>query len=149
MFRGVHLIGVFLILAAAILLLIATITSPVVNDLALMKVSLNNGSTVTFGSFGYCVQGGNYCSPKVIGYHPANVMAAADGNSFTIAGTDTANSLTNAFILHPIACGIAFIGGLLAIGGFFGSLIGSMICIVAWLITVVVMAIDFAVFGVS
>lgn len=75
-------------------------------------------------------------------------MSQIDGSSFSVAGTDTADALTNAFILHPIACGLAFIAGLVAFGGIFGSLIGSMIAIVAWLITVVVMAIDFASFGV-
>lgn len=75
-------------------------------------------------------------------------MSQIDGTSFTVAGTDTADALTNAFILHPIACGMAFIAGLLAIGGVIGSLLGTMVAIVAWLVTVVVMAIDFAVFGV-
>ena len=76
-------------------------------------------------------------------------MSTVDGTSFTIAGTDTANSLTNVFVLHPVACAIAFFAGLFALGGIFGSLLGSMVAIVAWLITVVVMAVDFAVFGVS
>jgi len=50
-----HHIGTFLLFAATILLLVTTISSPVVNDIALMKVKYENSrSTVTFGTFGYC-----------------------------------------------------------------------------------------------
>jgi hypothetical protein len=54
-----HHIGTFLLLAATVLLLVTTISSPVVNDLAILKVDLGNRansyhSTVTFGTFGWC-----------------------------------------------------------------------------------------------
>jgi hypothetical protein len=75
-------------------------------------------------------------------------MAAIDGAGFGIVGTHVADSLTNAFVLHPVACALAFIAGLCALGGAIGSLIGSFIAIVAWIITLVVMVIDFVVFGV-
>jgi len=75
-------------------------------------------------------------------------MSQIDGTSFSKAGTATADSLTNAFILHPVACGLAFIAALVAIGGFIGSFVGTIIAVIAWVITLVVMAIDFAVFGV-
>jgi MFS superfamily sulfate permease-like transporter len=88
------------------------------------------------------------CFPKTIGYKPAEIMSTIDGTSFSRAGTDTADGLTGAFILHPIACGLAFIAALLSIVGVIGSLVGSILAVLAWIITVVVMAIDFAVFGV-
>lgn len=55
-----HHIGTFLLFVAAILLIITSITAPVVNDLGMMKVSLSNAtndhySEVSFGTFGYCV----------------------------------------------------------------------------------------------
>jgi len=56
-----HHVGTFLLFAASILLLITTISAPVVNDIALLKVTLTNTSTdgrkssVTFGTFGFCV----------------------------------------------------------------------------------------------
>jgi hypothetical protein len=62
--------------------------------------------------------------------------------------SDTTDKLTNAFILHPIACGLSFIAALIAIGGFVGSLLGTIIAVVAWIITLVVLVIDFVVFGV-
>jgi hypothetical protein len=46
--------------AAAVLLLITTITAPVIKDFAMLKVMLTNSSdirhsSVTFGTFGHCV----------------------------------------------------------------------------------------------
>ncbi|KAF2493213.1 pali-domain-containing protein [Lophium mytilinum] len=160
MFRWLHWIGVACILISAILLLITTISSPVIGDIGILKVMLTNQthirhSSVTFGTFGHCVldvapvtTDQDFCYPKAIGYKPAAIMSQIDGTSFSRAGTDTADALTNAFILHPVACGLAFIAGFCAFGGLIGSLVGTMIAIVAWLITVVVMAIDFAVFAI-
>lgn len=55
-----HHIGTFLLFVATVLLIITSITAPVVNDLGMMKVSLSNAtndhySEVSFGTFGYCV----------------------------------------------------------------------------------------------
>jgi hypothetical protein len=91
----------------------------------------------------------DYCSKKAIGYKPAEIMSEIDGTSFSRVGTATADSLTNAFVLHPVAAGLAFIAALCAIGGWFGSLIATFIAIIAWIVTLVVMVIDFVVFGVS
>jgi len=160
MFRWLHTIGVTLIFISSLLLLITTISAPVVGDIGILKVTLTNKtdlrhSSVTFGTFGHCVldvapvaTDQDYCYPKTIGYKPANIMSTIDGTSFSKAGTDTADGLTGAFILHPIACGLAFIAALLSIAGVIGSLLGSIIAVLAWILTVVVMAIDFAVFGI-
>jgi len=160
MFRGFHWIGVAFIFIAAILLLITSISSPVIGDIAILKVMLTNktelrNSSVTFGSFGHCIldvppvtTDQDLCFPKVIGYKPAVIMSQIDGTSFSRAGTATADGLTNAFVLHPVACGLAFIAGFCAIGGWIGSLIATIIAILAWIITLVVMVIDFVVFGI-
>ena len=59
------------------------------------------------------------------------------------------DGLTRAMILHPIACGLAFIAFLTSLGaGVIGSILGAMIAAVAWLVTLIVMAIDFTLFGV-
>jgi hypothetical protein len=154
----IHHIGTFLLLAAWVLLLVVSISSPVVNDIALLKVSLGNSSTVSFGSFGYCVldaatgnsniQKTDWCSKSEIGYKPADIMSQIDGTNFNFAATHTADGLTNAFVLHPIACFVAFIAFLLSVGaGIFGSIFAAMVAFVAWVITLVVMAIDFASMG--
>lgn len=49
-----------LLFAASILLLVTTISAPVVNDIGLLRVTLTNrssirNSSVSFGSFGYCI----------------------------------------------------------------------------------------------
>jgi glucan phosphoethanolaminetransferase (alkaline phosphatase superfamily) len=71
-------------------------------------------------------------------------MAAIDGTGFSTASGDTADALTRVMILHPIACGLAFIAFLLAVGaGIIGSLLASLVSAVAFIITLVVMATDF------
>lgn len=73
---GFHHFGTFLLFAATILLLVSTITSPVVDGMAIAKVrrlrprrlgkaltstsqaslkGLNNAATVNFGALGYCI----------------------------------------------------------------------------------------------
>jgi hypothetical protein len=61
-------------------------------------------------------------------------MLDIDGTSFSRVGTATADGLTNAFVVHPAASGLAFIAGLCAIGGWVGSLIATLIAILAWMI---------------
>ena len=61
----VHHIGTFLLFVATILLLITTISAPVVNKIGILKVELANGtsgheSAVTFGTFGHCVLNTKY-----------------------------------------------------------------------------------------
>ena len=56
-----HHIGTFLLFVATILLIVTCISAPVVHDLGLMKVELGGSNraaahtTITFGTFGYCV----------------------------------------------------------------------------------------------
>lgn len=55
-----HHVGTFLLFASAILLLVTTISAPVIGDIAILKVMLTNrsdirNSSVTFGTFGHCV----------------------------------------------------------------------------------------------
>jgi amino acid transporter len=52
-------------------------------------------------------------------------------------------------ILHPIACGVAFVAWLLSIGGaVVGSLFGVLAALVAWVLCLIVMATDFSLFGI-
>ncbi|MCJ1227929.1 hypothetical protein MMC12_004588 [Toensbergia leucococca] len=156
-----HWVGVAFLFIASILLLITTISAPVIGDIAILKVTLTNSSdlrhsSVTFGTFGHCVldvapkqTDQDYCYPKVIGYQPASIMAQIDGTHFGRASSDSADSLTDAMILHPIACGVAFIAFLLSLGaGVVGSLLGALVAALAWILTLVVMAIDFSLFGI-
>jgi len=156
-----HHVGTFLLFVSAILILITTISAPVVNDIAILKVTLTNKSdirhsSVTFGTFGHCVldvapaqTDQDFCFRKHIGYNPADIMSEIDGTQFTTAATDSSKALTRVMILHPIACGVAFIAFLLALGsGFCGAILAAMVAAVAWLITLVVMVTDFVLFGI-
>ncbi|KAK4695065.1 hypothetical protein P7C71_g2616, partial [Lecanoromycetidae sp. Uapishka_2] len=156
-----HWVGVIFLFIAAILLLVTTISAPVIGDIAILKVMLTNKtdirhSSVTFGTFGHCVldvapiqTDQDYCYPKVIGYKPADIISAIDGTEFSKAASDSVDSLTNAMILHPIACAIAFIAFAFSCGaGVVGSLLGALVAALAWVLTLVVMAIDFSLFGV-
>lgn len=52
-------------------------------------------------------------------------------------------------ILHPIACGVAFIAWIVSIGaGVVGSLFAVLAAFVAWILCLIVMATDFSSFGV-
>jgi hypothetical protein len=76
-------------------------------------------------------------------------MSQIDQTTFNAASTDTSKALTRVMILHPIACGLAFIAFLLALGaGVIGALMASMVAAVTWIITIVVMACDFVLFGI-
>jgi len=156
-----HHVGTFLLFAAAILLLITTITAPVINDISMLKVTLTNrsdvrNSSITFGTFGYCVldvapanTDQDFCTRKHIGYNPANVIGLADNTNFNTASVDTSKALTRVMILHPVACGLAFIAFLLALGaGVCGAVFASFVAAVAWVVTLVVMVTDFVAFGI-
>ncbi|KAL3422728.1 pH-response regulator [Phlyctema vagabunda] len=154
-----HHVGTFLLFAAAILLLITSISSPVINDIGILRVRLANttasrDSVVTFGSFGHCVlnaykSGSDYCSGSHIGYNPANIMEDVDNTDFNSAAFQTTRGLTRVMILHPVAAVLAFVAFLLAAGsGIIGSLLASIVAALAWIVTLVVMATDFALFGI-
>ncbi len=71
------------------------------------------------------------------------------GTKFSTAAQATVDGLTRAMILHPIACALAFIAFLASCGaGVIGSLVGASIAGIAWILTLVVMVIDFSIFGV-
>lgn len=156
-----HHVGTFLLFAAAILLLIVTISAPVIGDIPMMKVTLTNrsalrNSSVTFGTFGHCVldvapaeTDQDYCTKKHVGYNPAAIMSTIDHTTFTTASEDTSKALTRVMILHPIVCGLAFIAFLLALGsGVCGALLASLVSALTWVLTVVVMATDFVWIGI-
>ena len=91
----------------------------------------------------------DYCYPRHVGYKPADIISAIDGTPFSKAASDTVDGLTRVMVLHPIACAVAFIAFALSCGaGVVGSLLGAMVAALAWVLTLVVMAVDFSLFGV-
>ncbi|EFX03556.1 pal1-like protein [Grosmannia clavigera kw1407] len=168
-----HHIGTFLLFAACILLLVTSISAPTVNRLSLLKVRLGNAteahrSALTFGSFGYCIidtpsagsKNEDYCTHSKLGYDPVAAIVAGGIESsssssksistlFSHGETRTVRDLTKVMILHPIGCGILFVAFLFAAGaGFIGSFLASLVALVGFLATIVVLATDFVLFAI-
>jgi len=157
----VHHIGTFLLFVAFVLLLVTSISAPVINDVSLLKVTLTNrthqrNSSVTFGTFGHCIldvppvtSDQDWCSGSHIGYDPARIMTAIESTDFSTASRNTADGLTRVMVLHPICCALAFIAFCLALGaGFLGGFLASIVAALTWILTLVVMVTDFVSFGI-
>ncbi|KAI0110948.1 pali-domain-containing protein [Nemania sp. FL0031] len=160
----IHHIGTFFLFAATVLLIITDISAPVVADISLLKVELgtnrrsqvfsDNDSirTITFGTFGYCVEedDAKSCSDAHVGYDPvALIEQEVSGTSFSDYAHDTARALTKVMILHPIATGLAFISFFLALGaGFVGSFLAAVGAFVTFIVVLVVLITDFVSFAI-
>jgi hypothetical protein len=77
-----HYFGTVLLLAATALLIVVSVTAPVVNDLSLLKINFSGSSSVdriTFGTFGYCIQNAKYVLVHLLitlkHYHMRNTIA--------------------------------------------------------------------------
>jgi hypothetical protein len=76
-------------------------------------------------------------------------MSVIDGTSFNLASEDTAKALTRVMVLHPVACALSFIAFLIALGsGFCGAIFAAFITALTFIVTLVVMATDFALFAI-
>jgi hypothetical protein len=76
-------------------------------------------------------------------------MERVDHSNFNSISGGTSDAFTRIMVLHPIACGVTFIAFLVSIaGGLVGSLAGALTAFVAWILTIVVLATDFTLFGV-
>lgn len=84
-----------------------------------------------------------------MGYSPAGYMNNIEGTQFSQYAADTTRALTKVMILHPIATGICFIAFLLTLGaGVVGSFLASLVALLAFLVTVVVLITDFVLFSI-
>ncbi|EGX88354.1 Signal transduction response regulator [Cordyceps militaris CM01] len=147
---GVHHIGTLLLLVTAILLLVASISSPVVNNLALLKVTFRNGldtERMTFGSFGYCQMydgQSDYCQ-RHIGYNPLRLITGVDSEVDNgSVGRNTASGLTRVMVLHPVGAVLSFLAFLLAVLGthVISSLVASLLSGLTFIVVVVALACD-------
>ncbi|KAL6878765.1 pali domain-containing protein [Trichoderma novae-zelandiae] len=146
-----HHIGTVLLLAATALLIVVSVTAPVVNNLSLLKVDFSGSSSVdriTFGTFGYCIlnsNGHDACTGAHVGYEGTNALSQVSSLSFSKSDRDGFRILTKVMILHPIAAGLTFLAFLLCLGtSFVGSFIASLFSALAFVATVIAMACDFA-----
>ncbi|KAM7204091.1 Actin cortical patch SUR7/pH-response regulator PalI [Rhypophila sp. PSN 637] len=141
------------------------------------RSSFFDRTSVNFGTFGWCETRNDApddCTNSRLGYSPYTAITRAMGNNgeniddsdIDLGGIDddgnvrvtndgdraaavTTRKLTKAMILHPIACGLNFIAFMLALGaGMVGSLLASMVALLAFLTTAVIMIIDFVMFSI-
>ncbi|KAJ6524571.1 hypothetical protein B0H19DRAFT_848166, partial [Mycena capillaripes] len=107
----------FLIFSAMVLLLVASISAPTIAKIDFLSIPLSNGSSVNFGSLGFCILNpdGNSCTPTGVGYKIANEISAIGISPFSGAKAASLHGLTEGLILHQIATGIAAIAFLLAV----------------------------------
>jgi hypothetical protein len=76
-------------------------------------------------------------------------MAQNSGADFSDYARDTTRVLTKVMILHPIATGVLFIAFMLSLGaGTVGSFLAAVVALLAFLITVVVLVVDFVLFSI-
>lgn len=150
-----HYFGTVLLLAATALLIVVSVTAPVVNDLSILKVDFAGRSSVdriTYGTFGYCIinsNGKDDCTSSHIGYDATAALAQVTQVSFSKADRDSAKVLTRVLILHPIAAGLTFLAFLLCLGtSILGSFVASLFSFLAFVATLIAMACDFAAFGI-
>lgn len=152
-------IGSILLLAATALLIVADVSAPVVNSLAIFKVDLGRGTDahINFGSFGWCVRGdddffsndGDACSDSHVGYNIAQVIHDVDGTRFSDAAESTTKALTNVMVLHAVATGFFFIAFLLSLGkGVLISLLATFVTVLGFIITAVAVICDFVSFSI-
>jgi len=157
--RGFH-VGTFLLFTGTVLLIVSSIGAPIFGDLTFLHLELTNkttirNSSVNFGVFGLCVldvppdsTDQDYCSGRSVGYDISGEIAALGIPPFGSTKASALNGLTKGLVLHPVAAGIAFLAFLLAVSSHrFGYLVASGIAFIAWIFTLVCMAIDFSLFG--
>ncbi|ORY23276.1 SUR7/PalI family-domain-containing protein [Naematelia encephala] len=138
--------GTFLLFAATILLLVATISAPVVDKIAFLDIN-SGAETTSFGVFGYCLRpssGADQCTGSHVGYDITTVTGTITSHSWV---NKSIHGLTKALILHPIACGLSFIAFIVALlSSQIGFLFASFLAFLAFLVSLASMAIDFALF---
>jgi hypothetical protein len=156
-----HHVGTFLLFLACILLVVTTISAPILPNGGLLKVQLTNKTTtgiysgVNFGTFGTCVtniagsnKNANFCYKKHIGYNPVKIMSTVDSTTFTTAQTKSAKALTKVMVLHSVACGLAFLAFLFSAGsGCCGAIFAALTSAITWFICLIVMSTDLVLFG--
>ncbi|KAJ7160949.1 hypothetical protein C8R46DRAFT_1106037 [Mycena filopes] len=143
-------VGTFLIFAGMALLIVASISAPTVAKINFLHLPLVNGSSVNFGTLGFCIANpdGNHCTPTGVGYRIADEIAALGIPPFSSASAASLHGLTEGLILHQIGAGIAGIAFLLAVCSHrLGYLIASAVAFIAFLFALASLILDFIVFS--
>ncbi|ORY90620.1 hypothetical protein BCR35DRAFT_299161 [Leucosporidium creatinivorum] len=145
-FLGFHHLGTFLLLISFGLLLATTLSAPVTR-IGLLKVFSPTEGDLVFGVFGYCqiISGADdVCSKASMSYSITDALNIAYSNTFINLSI---NKATYGLILHPISAGVTLLAFIIAaLSHRFGFVFAAVIAAVAWLLTIVTLALDLAIF---
>ncbi|GAA5875299.1 hypothetical protein JCM1840_001922 [Sporobolomyces johnsonii] len=152
---GFHHFGTFLLFAASILLLISTITAPIVDSRALAKATITidgYSGTLNLGALGYCLKingSSDDCSSPKVGYTLPTVLSTLASSTGAISSDaqSTIEAVSKAFVLHPVVCGVAFFAFLVAaVSDRLGFLFAALIAALAAVLALVCMVLDLVFF---
>lgn len=143
--------GGFMAFAATVLLIIVSVSTPIWNSVYFLR-SFSGGDVLKLGNWGACIEGAQtVCTSRRLGYDYDDLVRAVAGQDALgdVSGTIT-KGLTYALILHPIAAAFSLVAFLLAVcPNIVTHILGSIVAFLATLITLVVFAIDLALFIVA
>lgn len=90
----------------------------------------------------------DYCTGKHVGYNATSILSTIDSTAFSHDKMVTFNALTKAMVLHPVVLVMAFLSFLLAAGaGVIGSFLGAIFSLLTFIVTLVILVIDFVLFA--
>jgi len=126
------LVTVLLLLAAFILLLLISLSTPIIKSIYLLKLVVDStglgftaNGNLRAGVWGYCVSGlrvsvlginrasASGCTKAKLGYRIDNAVARALGLDDDL--DRISKTITAVLVLHPIACGFSFVALVLAL----------------------------------
>ncbi|PWZ01443.1 pali-domain-containing protein [Testicularia cyperi] len=148
--------GTLLVLVAAILLGLVTISTPIIKSIYFLEATVGgsgsqSGQVATFGALGYCI--GSQCSNTTLGYefNPNELLGInVISGQYT---TPIIKALTYTLILHPIALGFAAVAVLLGLISHCRELstncFGTFITSIGAFITLVAFGLDLALFVIA
>lgn len=137
----IHWLGAFLYFAAMVLLLIASVSAPIWDNVGYVKGTLN-GQKFVGGTWGYCF--GGVCTNSNLGYDQQRLaqltgtQAAASAIRYTFSKT---------LVLAPVSAGLAFIALLFSLSTHFVmGILASLWGLLAFLSTVVLLGLSLGFF---
>lgn len=139
--------GAFFLFASIVLLIFASVSVPVWSAIYFVKADFTSSSSAKLGMWGLCQysSGSSSCTSAQLGYRLDQVLASLPNSNNIENGIS--RGLTYALILNPIGAAIALIALLFALcGNVISHVFGSIVAFFAFLVTLVALAVDLAVF---
>ncbi|KAL8280380.1 hypothetical protein RQP46_007297 [Phenoliferia psychrophenolica] len=148
-----HLIGVFSLLAATVLLIVVSVSLPVWKSVYFLDVDFSVSSSIgglratsdhlRLGNWGLCL--GDVCTKARLGYNLDFIENNTSGDLHLAASI--LHGATYALILHPIAAGFTFLALLVSLSTHFVvGILASVLALWAFVLTLIAFVIDLVIF---